>query len=167
VSALERIAELHTQCNDEGCTDCAECHDAWPCPTRRLCDEADVVGAARQQVLDAVLAWLNGANLGVKTQEDYLFDIEGCYREYAALAAHDAARAEGEPAATLKWVDDTGALRTMAVHVANGLDFIVEYGRLTPDEQRVVVDWFMSEVAARTKEGPNGFLIEDLCDADD
>ena len=46
MSALERIAELHTAQTRKAVditpyvVGCAQCFKPWPCPTRRLCDEA-------------------------------------------------------------------------------------------------------------------------------
>jgi len=162
VSALERIAELHSG-KDGWCQGCSS--KEWPCPTRRLCDEAAREAACADSATDALGVFLRVAvdeRAAARADADRLADairndLFGSFGKTestaAALAAHDDARTKEGPAATLKWVDDTGATQTMAVHVANGLDFIVEYGRLTTDEQRVVVDFFMSEVAARAKEG--------------
>jgi len=40
--SLERIAELHAErvSTFDGHRYCSECSHDWPCPTRRLCDEA-------------------------------------------------------------------------------------------------------------------------------
>ena len=114
--------------------------------------ERDAARADADRLAAAAVAYINAIEADTDDTEHEAVGVAWDALD-AALAAHDAARAKEEPAATLKWVDDTGAAQTMAVHVANGLDFIVEYGRLTTDEQRVVVDFFMSEVAARAKEG--------------
>jgi hypothetical protein len=49
VSALERIAELHSDVGDLGT--CAECGDVWPCPTRRLVTEDAVGGGTADKPL--------------------------------------------------------------------------------------------------------------------
>ena len=106
MSALERIAELHRPVHEgKWAGRCKTCHLQWPCPTRRLVDEAADDGAliveswcvscakseaqrdlarADADRLAAALRWL----------ESEAYWESGNGDIYAALAAHDATRTE-------------------------------------------------------------------------
>ena len=146
MSALERIAELHTAQTRKAVditpyvVGCAQCFKPWPCPTRRLCDEG---GAER----DKIAHYLAGVIEGIE-------------------AARDAARADADRLAAAvrvllvvqtklreKTLDSDGVARF------EGFTWTTAFDALCAA--------LAAHDAARTGEGPNGFAIEDLCDADD
>jgi len=114
VSALDRIAELHTARDADG--NCRVCgiYVAWPCPTRRLCDEAgpengvwqclgqaltdrDAARADADRLAAAIVAYWSvdghrNDEGGSRTTWDAAAFIEAKKLVAAALAAHDAAR---------------------------------------------------------------------------
>ena len=129
MSALERIAELHTAQTRKAVditpyvVGCAQCFKPWPCPTRRLCDEG---GAER----DKIAHYLAGVIEGIE-------------------AARDAACADADRLAA--------AVNFAIAHSAGMYPGALDYLRQAS----------AAHDATRAKEGPNGFAIEDLCDADD
>ena len=133
MSALERIAELHTAQTRKAVditpyvVGCAQCFKPWPCPTRRLCDEG---GAER----DKIAHYLAGVIEGIE-------------------AARDAARADADRLA------EAAETFLRMEYRRGGIPY--EGARASLRAALAAHD------AARTKEGPNGFAIEDLCDADD
>jgi len=91
-NALERIAELHTARDANG--NCRVCgiYVAYPCPTRRLCDEAvadmDAARADADRLAAAARRYLNAMCDDPGPDEE----LDAGIMLVAALAAHDAAR---------------------------------------------------------------------------
>jgi len=105
-TALERIAELHTYVAPRF-DRCRVCMEPWPCPTRRLCDDAEQAGDVWLRFAEA-LAERDAARADaerwlalVRACRETLWTINLDGTEYwqageqvkvidAALAAHDA-----------------------------------------------------------------------------
>lgn len=105
MNAIDKIAELH-QAIGHMRPICSECRIAWPCPTRKLCDEADDITEPLlpfQEALDDLTAdrdrWKADADrLAAVVRRMFRSDVHWKDAEVAqaALAAHDALTAETE-----------------------------------------------------------------------
>jgi len=102
-NALERIAELHTARDADG--NCRVCgiYVAWPCPTRRLCDETTEHVWAATMLLNQEVEMYRSERDAARADADRLAAALAKAVAYprgippdcdvsAALAAHDAAR---------------------------------------------------------------------------
>ena len=129
MSALERIAELHYKRfrRDPRVEPvCGACGVPWPCPTRRLCDEAAREAACADSATDALGVFLRVA------------------------------------------VDERAAARADADRLADAVNFAIAHSAgMYPGALDYLRQASAAHDATRAKEGPNGFAIEDLCDADD
>ena len=104
MSALERIAELHTAQTRKAVditpyvVGCAQCFKPWPCPTRRLCDEAAQHHAdwgCDECVMAEMAARADADRLAAAlrcSRRAYPCNCQQCNHAISALAAHDAAR---------------------------------------------------------------------------
>lgn len=111
--ALDRIAELHEGDREPDPWCCDECGKPWPCPTRRLCDEA----AASPEYLHARC---DDAIASAERPTVMLVDALG-----AAVAERDAARADAERLAA--------AIRGASVRTMRQEDALAAHDALTAE----------------------------------
>jgi hypothetical protein len=84
--ALARIAELHQPDDAPGIAHpaCRECRKPWPCPTRRLCDEADETNLTEGE---AERMWEQGEPVDVSVDPDLKLTIVGGPELQSAMAS--------------------------------------------------------------------------------